>query len=468
MEFKHFLHNHNLTFIEVGKENNTMSCFGCRDIICGPAYVCEKCNMFDMHKSCAELPPQMQRDAFHPHPLRFTLGNVIVCDRCAIWRAFSFSYSCMNCTFNLDFRCAVTISNDCELANHEALQEGRRIKTTIHHFNHNHQLTRCKFSLLKTVLGKEIFKYLWKLEKPKCMACKQKLHDILIYTCIPCRFVIHESCVNDMPRQVLQGPFHPQHILLPRLIHKGSSHRCSACKEEVKGISFYCNQCDVNMHVSCAKYRTRAIKHNCHPHHRLHLGKSIISNISCDACYKDCDDSFFGCIKCDFYIDVECIQLPLIVKHKRHLHPLVLKNLFVEDDSGDYYCDMCETERNAEHHVYFCKECTYIAPIDCVLPEVEPTEEMFSNQRTGRNFDKAEIANKRMELEGILVHDEKKKIQSMMFITAKNGTYIAIINCVNLVVEPPEEISKYLVPRPRKEKEKADKLREILKRKMRS
>ncbi|XVF42322.1 hypothetical protein PTKIN_Ptkin01aG0351900 [Pterospermum kingtungense] len=283
------------------------------------------------------------------------------------------NYRCMDCTLNLDFRCALAISNNYEQADHVSLHEARRIKTTIHHFSHYHTLTRCKFSLLNTETDDfmYIFEKLWESDEFKCMACKQELHGTLTYTCIPCRFLLHESCVNDMPSQVLHSPFHPQHILLPRPIRKGSSFECSACGDDVEGISFYCNQCDVMLHVSCAKYKTRAIKHECHPHYLLQLDKSIMSEISCKACNKDCGDSFFSCIKCEFYIHVECIPLPPGAQHKRHLHPLMLVNPFAEDDSGVYYCDACETERNPEHHVYCCEECKYIAHIGCALSEVK-------------------------------------------------------------------------------------------------
>ena len=164
-----------------------MKCEGCGDIIYGPAYFCKICDWFYMHKSCAELPPQIKRDAFHPHPLRFTADNVFVCDRCAKLRADWISYRCLDCTFNIDFRCAIGFSNDYELAYHEALQEGRRIKTTIHHFSHIHQLTRCKFFSLYA-------------RSSRCMACKQNAKGTLAYTCLPCDFVLHESCINDMPR----------------------------------------------------------------------------------------------------------------------------------------------------------------------------------------------------------------------------------------------------------------------------
>ncbi|XP_022743780.1 uncharacterized protein LOC111294625 [Durio zibethinus] len=618
----HFGHNHQLTRCKINRLQTEfhLSCMACRQDLYGLVYTCPGCAFF-LHESCLKDMLREVESPLHPqHPLLLhpPLSGLDYphCNFCRE-RNDCIAYICFGCNFFLHYSCAKyqtrKMKHNCHI--HDLLHLGKSIfvktppQCATCHTDCNDTLfgcIECEFYIhLECISLPYIVKHMRHLHsltltnsvvennsgEHYCDICETERnpeHDV--YYCKECTYIAHIDCVIsevEPPEKIFE------YLKKRRLTKRGRiDERCSACKEEVKGISFYCNQCDVNMHVSCTKYRTRAIKHNCHPHHLLHLGKSIISNISCDACYKDCDDSFFGCIKCDFYIDVEY-------------------------DSGDYYCDMCETERNAEHHVYFCKECTYIAPIDCVLPEVEPTEEMFSNQRTGRNFDKAEIANKRMELEGILVHDEKDmlievespfhpqhpllpfplrtvmdnptckachdRIDCIMFgcyecnlymhyscakyqtrmikhnchvhhllhlgksifvkrsppcaecradcnntffgcmkcefyihleciqlpyiikhmrhlhpLTLTNSvvednsgiyycdiceternpehdvyyckecTYIAHINCVISVVEPPEEISKYLVPRPRKEKEKADKLREILKRKMRS
>ncbi|MBA0877596.1 hypothetical protein Goshw_028872 [Gossypium schwendimanii] len=71
----------------------------------------------------------------------------------------------------------------------------------------------------------------------------------------------------------------------------------------------------------------------------------------------------------------------------------MLVSPFAEDDSGDYYCDMCETKRNPEIDVYYCAECNYIAHIDCVLFEVlEPLEEMLLDpQRMEENFENGSL-----------------------------------------------------------------------------
>ncbi|XWS42601.1 hypothetical protein CRYUN_Cryun16bG0027800 [Craigia yunnanensis] len=215
----------------MGEENDSLCCLGCMDIVYGPAYICTTCDDFAIHKSCFEVPPQIQRDVFHRHPLRYTILKMIVCDGCGRLSVSILSYSCMYCVFNLDFKCASAIAflnDENEIAKHEA-QEGRLIKTTIDHFSHNHQLTCCRFSFSTTKLGIEFSENLSCSNMSKCMACKENLHDTLIYTFLPCKFVLNESCINDMPRQV-QSSFHPQHILRPRAIRKGFE-KCNACEE---------------------------------------------------------------------------------------------------------------------------------------------------------------------------------------------------------------------------------------------
>ncbi|GMI65191.1 hypothetical protein like AT2G21850 [Hibiscus trionum] len=373
MQFQHFLHNHKLRLVEVGVRNGDLWCRGCLDSIHGQAYICPNRNdSFAMHKSCAEFPPQIQKHTFHPHPLRHTVFDLFVCDACRRLTVSIISYRCMYCELKLDFTCAMAIFN--EIAKLD-LQW-----TTIHHFSHPHQLTRCVFSSRRAQLESAILRFLWRSTSLKCLACKQDIQGALIYTCLACKFVIHESCMNEMPTQVQRSPFHPHHALLPRplLLDRWRRVRCYACRETVQDIGFCCNECDVYLHVSCAKYPTRAIKHTCHPHNLVQLGKSIIHNIFCDACGEGCNDSCFSCKRCDFDVHPQCIPLPSTFKHKHHLHPLALVSAFVEDGSGDYYCDMCETERNSDLQVYFCKQCNFIAHIDCVLSQVlEPTIEML-------------------------------------------------------------------------------------------
>ncbi|XVF42343.1 hypothetical protein PTKIN_Ptkin01aG0354000 [Pterospermum kingtungense] len=250
-------------------------------------------------------------------------------------------------------------------------KKGRQTITTIYHFSHSHQLTRCKIDRILQAA----------IKVPACVACRQDMYG-LVYACLDCLdfpFILHESCLKDMPMEVLESTFHPQHPLLSHQLNEMTrGETCNTCKEEMDCIIFACFDCGVSQHYSCAKYQTRKIKHNCHDHHLLHFGKSIFVKTSpqCNACGEDCSGTLFSCIDCAFHTHLECIPLPNIVEHRHHLHPLTLTNSVVEDNSGEYYCDMCETARNPEHDVYYCEECTYTAHIDCVISEVEPPEKI--------------------------------------------------------------------------------------------
>ncbi|MFQ6635014.1 hypothetical protein Gotur_010608 [Gossypium turneri] len=227
-------------------------CVRCLDFINGPAYICED-DGFPMHKVCVEMLPQIQKDVFHPHPLKFKLLDIIVCDACRRFSACYISYRCMYCEFNLDFKCVINDENEIAKRADEDLQ-----RTTYLHFSHQHQLTHCKVSQM-TKIEEEWIKKIWKSSKLKCVACKQELQGTLTFICLPCKFFIHESCMNDMLMQVQSSPFHPYHILHPRPFFKTQGLvRCYACRKKVNGFSFYCNKCNVDLHVSCATYRTRA------------------------------------------------------------------------------------------------------------------------------------------------------------------------------------------------------------------
>jgi hypothetical protein len=39
----------------------------------------------------------------------------------------------------------------------------------------------------------------------------------------------------------------------------------------------------------------------------------------------------------------------------------------VEDDSGEYYCDICEEEQDPKHGFYYCEDCNYLAHVVCIL-----------------------------------------------------------------------------------------------------
>ena len=63
-------------------------------------------------------------------------------------------------------------------------------------------------------------------------------------------------------------------------------------------------------------------------------------------------DDFFRCTKCEFTFDFGCATLPHIIKYKQHEYPFTL-NYIAEDDSGEYYYDICEEERDYPNHWFY-------------------------------------------------------------------------------------------------------------------
>ena len=106
MDLLHFSHDHPLIFNKVSKGH--FWCDGCGEEIKGSRYSCSKCN-FDLHKSCAELPLELQHPIHLEHPLILHKtppynGKTCTCKGCKSpckW----FVYHCSLCKFDLDVKC---------------------------------------------------------------------------------------------------------------------------------------------------------------------------------------------------------------------------------------------------------------------------------------------------------------------------------------------------------------------------
>ena len=87
--------------------------------------------------------------------------------------------------------------------------------------------------------------------------------------------------------------------------------------------------------------------------HPLHLSSTRHSQ-NCSSCdfesslFYDQNSQVLRCATCEFALDFKCATLPLNTRYKQHEHPFTL-SYAVEDDSGEYYCDICEEERDPKH-----------------------------------------------------------------------------------------------------------------------
>ncbi|XP_052194266.1 uncharacterized protein LOC127802472 [Diospyros lotus] len=108
---KHFSHHHALRPYNVPEEDYVL-CSGCEQYLSGSAYSCSKprCN-FHLHKSCFELPRELQHKSHPKHALAllssppYKLTGEFTCNACLRTGA-AFTYHCKSCNFDLHAKCA--------------------------------------------------------------------------------------------------------------------------------------------------------------------------------------------------------------------------------------------------------------------------------------------------------------------------------------------------------------------------
>ncbi|XVF30998.1 hypothetical protein REPUB_Repub16aG0107500 [Reevesia pubescens] len=382
-QIRHSFHRHPLNLYEV-TENFGISryCRACDLKILGPGYGCNKqsCKHYHLHKACGELPHEIVSHPLHlQHPLtlftRFPQDmsgtGLFVCDECGDI-SHAYLYFCSICNFKLDLKCAAALTAPRNIEDQRLKQE-----SNFFHFGHssNHTLV---FANIEDNFSTRLY----------CNGC---LVTILgpAYCCLDCNFFLHQSCYFALPKE-MQCPLHPLHTVQAIRIRANLMiyHNCYACglsfTDQYNGICYGCYESGRQFlfHFFCLKSLGRALKSNFHVLRLYYFGtesQMFFNTYSgsaiffCEKCSKGCEEPFYHCVECQINFHLECLPIPQTIKSQCHVHHLTFKASFVEDDSGEYYCDVCEEERHEKDQVYFCEEChgLFVAHIECVLNKVE-------------------------------------------------------------------------------------------------
>ncbi|XP_057485264.1 uncharacterized protein LOC130771627 [Actinidia eriantha] len=208
-----------------------------------------------------------------------------------------------------------------------------------------------------------------------CNKCLESISSsVEAYNCTHCNLYLHKSCAESHPIKKLElspqdrPPFlHPTRYeyLFPE------THQCDACREENKDFSYDCEGCLFHTHLKCDLLPTVL---NCHQGHEHPLNFAISSlsdvfDFTCQACGNPGKHFVYICRICSFGYHVNCAFLPSIVNHRKHIHSLSLAFFTPEDDSDEFYCDTCETERNPKLWFYKCLDCSYTSHLTCIVPK---------------------------------------------------------------------------------------------------
>ncbi|XP_062076766.1 uncharacterized protein LOC133781713 [Humulus lupulus] len=369
-EIQHFCPQQHILLLKDNKIcSDQIICKICKSSMAAPYYVCDSCEYY-VHKSCEELPKQINKYPLHPrHPLSLTSKN-IACDCCGQDPEKSLMFSCADCNFDLDVEC-FEMSNSITTC-----PEGQHC---IQHSSHPHLLL-----LVDTTDAIHEDEDI----DVRCFACQSKSSPSdsdggVYYGCNRCKYFIHKQCIDQLPQEI-QTSHHPNHNRLFLLMKRYYYCKCNTCgNTDRPALYFECPQCDFRLCLECGVRRPR-IKYEDHPHLLSFMEKINNAVEQCnvyDTCLKQSimcnteefhktDSSKFKCLDCDFKLHLLCGPLPSIIKHDSHMHSLDLVDSFIEDNSGEYYCDVCEEERNPRIRVYCCWKCKYIAHVHCVISEV--------------------------------------------------------------------------------------------------
>ncbi|XP_059434689.1 uncharacterized protein LOC132167696 [Corylus avellana] len=361
---KHSCHEHVLSLTGKKREDLVL-CIACEEYCDeGLIYSCRTyfCR-FNLHESCAKLPQELHNPLLHPHPLSLLLPDPkyrsVYCKACGNF-CMGFTFCCEKCDVDFDVNCAfIRPAIEEEEEGEEAVVVG----------------THCSHGQHPLLLFHKIV-----ADRIRCRLCETYCSDPMTYGCLPCGFFLHPSCFN-LPEEIFH-PFHPYHgpLTLKRIKDKGS-RRCNACRQDIRdNLAYFCEykNCSFCLDIECTSVIMPAITYQGHDH-LLQFNDSMKNIddelIKCSACKSSCESYGFRCLYCDFNLHHTCGPLPSTIKHKSHIHPLILTNSPAqhEDETDDeFYCDACEEERLDPLilPIYQCIQCHFAADIKCLTSEV--------------------------------------------------------------------------------------------------
>ncbi|KAL1217168.1 Protein VACUOLELESS GAMETOPHYTES [Cardamine amara subsp. amara] len=190
-----------------------------------------------------------------------------------------------------------------------------------------------------------------------CNLCTLDNSTSAFYTCPPCNFVAHRSCIS-LPH-VIRISRHYHRISYTSSFDQGD-WSCGVCRTRIDNdygvYSCIKGSCSYAVHSKCAtqsnvwdgvelegepedieeeevepfvKISDGIIQHFRHQHHHLRLdeniGRDYDENKQCQACVMPIyTGNFYSCMQCDFILHEDCAKLSRKIHHPIHPHILTL------------------------------------------------------------------------------------------------------------------------------------------------
>ncbi|GKV48493.1 hypothetical protein SLEP1_g55303 [Rubroshorea leprosula] len=408
MELNHFSHPHPLLLVEDKSDQvrEAYYCSGCGELIQDSSYRCADCEFF-LHKTCAELPGELDHP-FHPqHPLvlydkpQYEFPRVAFkCNSCGKEKGEGFVYRCSTCAFDLDIQCAMLsklISGDLP---------------KLQHFSHEHSLLFIEKDYIEGA-------------DQSCFACEDPI-SCPFYCCFDCPFFLHKKC-TELP-SVINHPSHRKHSLTLRHSPPPPSHSkhplallanyphekdcsCHLCNKLPKGFVYCCSSCEFSIRVKYTFFHLFEDEEKTHEHLFTLLPRPM--SFICDAC-GICGEYCmpYICTICNVVVHKDCISLPHTIKLRKHEHSIFHIYFLKENEERKIrICRICRKEVNMEYGSYRCLDCDdYFVHVNCARGKNLWDNEIFeveeATQKSSETLGEGEIKH--------FSHDHKLLLSDVM------------------------------------------------------
>ncbi|KAM6554617.1 hypothetical protein CsatB_015379 [Cannabis sativa] len=321
-------------------------------------------------KFCNNLRQNLQRRSikrpFHSsHPLKLCTDNsqTFICNSChKMHENVDMYFTCNQCDFFMDVKCMFMPQQ----TEYDDFESGKLIQ----HPTHQHRMPLIKDGSID--------------DDVSCFVCRLKCSGEVCYGCKRCDYFLHESCAQ-LPPQIYGSSFHNEHPLCFHTSNRAFPS-CKSCKKDNLIFTYECGKCDCILCVNCASTIPHGVKFDYHEHPLYLHQRTDEDNLILECDWYDsyckrptlikseefnCTKSYiFWCAKCDFKVHMLCGLLPKSITCEYHMHPLVLVDLAIENEFGEYGCDICEGERDPRFCVYFCEDCKFVAHVHCLTSQI--------------------------------------------------------------------------------------------------
>ncbi|XP_050287809.1 uncharacterized protein LOC126726576, partial [Quercus robur] len=276
------------------------------------------CCDFNLHATCASLPPTIESSQVHHHPLTpFWKWITFTCDLCAK-EVKGIPNHCDLCGFWVHNTCA-SLPRRLKVKRHEHLL----------HLTH---------SYLEVELHQSDSRF--------CLICAQKVKtNYGFYFCSRCDFVAHIDCATNYR--------YMEYMNLQELKElededKELDQSVDSAAYEVKNIKVREDRTEIAIEI----------KHFSHEHDLKLSDDEVLINEKCNGCVQAIFPPFYSCVNCSFFLHESCAKLPRKKRHLLHQHPLTLFPKSPYRSDKIFWCHACK--RYCNGFISRCETCFLI------------------------------------------------------------------------------------------------------------